>query len=309
MNAERGMNAEPARAVSPAEALRRVRTEGWCVIDNVIPPDDLPAVRAGVAAALDGRDELNGVIARDRSFAPYLVDERLAAIAEGVFGPAWRIARTDACRSGRGVTGPAPDAPGRSAAGPHPHPAGTGWHADWPFASAQGAGDGRRAAVPYGDLAMAVTTLWTLTGAPDEPGATLIVSGSHRTHDNPAVAPGYAADARIASQMLPAVPAGSVLAFDSRLWHRHLSAEPGAGEHRLWLDVQYVPWWLDLTSMIPGLADYEARAEGLGYRPAELQPLDDAAFRALPDAVQPLFDHLRLGQEVIAWHPDPPASC
>lgn len=305
MNAERGMNAGrgmsaagPARAVSPAEALRRVRTEGWCVIDGVIPPDDLPAVRAGVTAALDGRSELCGVIARDRSFAPYLLDERLAAIAEGVFGPAWRIARTDACAAGSGAAG-------RGTAAPDPEPAGAGWHADWPFSGAQrGAGGDRRVAVPYGDLAMAVTTLWTLTGAPDAPGATLIVSGSHRTHDNPAVAPGYAADAPVASQMLPAVPAGSVLAFDSRLWHRHLPAD----KPFLWLDVQYAPWWLDLTGMMPGLADYEARAEGLGYRPAELRPLDDAAFCALPDAVQPLFDHLRLGQEVIAWHPDPPAS-
>ena len=59
--------------------------------------------------------------------------------------------------------------------------------------------------------------------------------------------------------------------------------------------------------MLPGLADYEARAEGLGYRPADLRPLDDAAFAALPGAVQPLFDHLRLGQEVIAWRPDPPS--
>ena len=79
-------------------------------------------------------------------------------------------------------------------------------------------------------------------------------------------------------------------------------------ERRLWLDIQYVPWWLDVTSMIPGLADYETRAEGLGYRPAEIRPLDEAAFVALPDAVKPLFDHLRLDQGVIAWHPDAPAS-
>ncbi len=291
--------------VSAEEALRRVRTEGWCVIDGVIPPDDLPAVRDGVTAALDGRTELRGVIARDRSFAPYLVDERLVAIVEGVLGPASRIARTDACASGRGHT--RPDCAGPDWAGADR--AGAGWHADWPFAG----GDSYRVAVPYGDLTMAVTTIWPLTGAPDAPGATLIVSGatlivsgSHRTHDNPAVAPGYAPDMEVASQMRPAVPAGSVLAFDSRLWHRHA---PGAGEElRLRLDVQYVPWWLDLTSMIPGLADYETRAEGLGYRPIELRPLDDAAFTALPDAVKPLFDHLRLGQEVIAWHPDPPES-
>lgn len=277
-----------APAVGAEEALRRVRTEGWCVIDGVIPPDDLPAVRAGVTAALDGGAELRGVIARDRSFAPYLVDERLVAIARGVLGPAFRIARTDACAAGRGSVS-------RDWAG-------TGWQADWPFAG----GDSYRVAVPYGDLTMAVTTIWTLACDPAAPGATLIVSGSHRTHDNPAVAPGYDPAAAVASQMLPAVPAGSVLAFDSRLWHRRV---PGAGEEpRLWLDVQYVPWWLDVTSMIPGLADYETRAEGLGYRPVDLRPLDDAAFAALPAAVQPLFDHLRLDQEVIAWHPDAPTS-
>lgn len=286
-----------APAVGAEEALRRVRTEGWCVIDGVIPPDDLPAVRAGVTASLDGGAELRGVIARDRSFAPYLVDERLVAIARGVFGPDFRIARTDACAAGRGYTGTDYADTGW---------AGTGWHADWPFAG----GDSYRVAVPYGDLTMAVTTIWTLSDDPEAPGAALIVSGSHRTHDNPAVAPGYDPAAAVASQMLPAVPAGSVLAFDSRLWHRHVPvAGAGAGEEpRLWLEVQYVPWWLDVTSMIPGLADYETRAEGLGYRPVDLRPLDDAAFAALPDAVKPLFDHLRLDQEVIAWHPDAPTS-
>ena len=41
---------------------------------------------------------------------------------------------------------------------------------------------------------------------------------------------------------------------------------------------------------------------------AELRALDDAAFAALPDTVKPLFDHLRLDQGVIAWHPDAPSS-
>ena len=272
-----------ADTVGAEEALRRVRTEGWCVIDGVIPQHELAAVRDSVSATLDGRTELHGVIACDRSFAPYLVDERLTAIAEGMFGPESRIARTDAFAA-------------------EPGGAGSGWHADWPFSG----DDSYRVAVPYGDLAMAVTTLWMLTDDPPDSGATLIASGSHRTHDNPAVAPGYAADAEIASQMLPEVLAGSVLAFDSRLWHR--TTADTDGERRLWLDIQYVPWWLDVTSMIPGLADYETRAEGLGYRPAEIRPLDEAAFVALPDAVKPLFDHLRLDQGVIAWHPDAPAS-
>ena len=210
-----------------------MRTEGWCVIDGVIPRPELAAVRDSVSATLAGRTELRGVIACDRSFAPYLVDERLTAIAMGMFGPESRIARTDAFAV-------------------EPGAAGTGWHADWPFSG----DDSYRVAVPYGDLAMAVTTLWMLTDAPADAGATLIASGSHRTHDNPAVAHGYAADAEIASQMLPEVPAGSVLAFDSRLWHR-TTANTG-GERRFWLDIQYVPWWLDVTSMIPragGLRD------------------------------------------------------
>ena len=173
-----------------------------------------------------------------------------------MFGPESRIARTDAFAAEPGATG-------------------SGWHADWPFSG----DDSYRVAVPYGDLAMALTTLWRLTDAPADAGATVIASGSHRTHDNPAVAPGYAADAEIASQMLPDVPAGGVLAFDSRLWHR-TTANAGGGR-RLWLDIQYVPWWLDVTSMIPGLADYETRAEGLGYRPEEIRPLDRGGVRGL----------------------------
>ena len=272
-----------AHTVGAEEALRRVRTEGWCVIDDAIPHQELAAVRDSISASLAGRSELRGVIACDRSFASYLVDERLTAVTTGMFGPESRIARTDAFAA-------------------EPGAAGSGWHADWPFSG----DDSYRVAVPYGDLAMAVNTLWMLTDAPADAGATLIASGSHRTHDNPAVAPGYAADAEIASQMLPEVPAGSVLAFDSRLWHR--TTTNAGGERRLWLDIQYVPWWLDVTSMIPGLADYETRAEGLGYRPVEIRPLDEAAFGALPDAVKPLFDHLRLDQGVIAWHPDAPSS-
>ena len=175
--------AEVAHAVGAEEALRRVRTEGWCVIDGVIPQHELAAVRDSVSATLGGRSALRGVIACDRSFAPYLVDERLTAIAEGMFGPESRIARTDAFAA-------------------EPGAAGSGWHADWPFSG----DDSYRVAVPYGDLAMALTTLWRLTDAPADAGATVIASGSHRTHDNPAVAPGYATDAEIASQMLRTSP-------------------------------------------------------------------------------------------------------
>ena len=264
------------RTVKAEEALCRVQTEGWCIIDDVIPPDELATVSESSSVSLGGNTRLGGLISYDQSIAPYLVDERLKAIACGVLGPNYRIARNDAFVA-------------------KPGDAGTNWHADWPFSG----DDSYSVAVPYGDLAMAVTTVWMLTDDAVGAVANVISSGSHRTHDNPAVSPGYSADTEISSQMLASVSAGSVLAFDSRLWHR-TTANEGV-ERRLWLDIQYVAWWLDVSSMIPGLADYEARAEDLGYRPVGLRPLVDEPFRNLPDMVKPLFDHLRVDQEVIPW--------
>ncbi len=285
---------EEFHTISSEEALRRVQTEGWCVIDGVIPQNSVNEVKDNLIAVLAGRSSVSGVITEDQSFVPFLLDERLSAISEGLFGDGYRIARTDVISAGSDYIG-------------------TGWHADWPFS-----GEGSyQVAAPYGDLSMALSTTWMLTDPSVATEGTLIVSGSHRTDGNPAGSgdadgDGYGVGDRVASQMLPEVPAGSVLAFDSRLWHRHTSANEviSAGVdnvgQRLWLDIQYVPWWLDVSSMIPGLADYETRAEGLGYRPVELGLLDDAVFMDLPDSVKVLFDHLRIGQEVIPWHPDAP---
>ena len=151
---------------------------------------------------------IGGLITKTQAFAPYVVDERMLGVAHARLGMPVRISMT------HGIV----TAPGYGCA-------------NVPFSQRQD----QNVVHPYPiDAPMHITTLWMLTHAPADAGATLIASGSHRTHDNPAVAQVCAADAEIASQ-----------------------------------------WWLDVTSMIPGLADYETRAEGHGYRPAEIRPLHD----------------------------------
>ena len=105
---------EEFHAISAEEALRRVQTEGWCVIDGVIPQNSVTEVKDSLIAVLAGRSSVSGVITEDQSFVPFLLDERLSAISEGLLGDGYRIARTDVISAGSDYIG-------------------TGWHAAWPF--------------------------------------------------------------------------------------------------------------------------------------------------------------------------------
>ena len=64
------------------EQLLRLRLDGWCVVDSVIPAEDVASVRESVAAATlrhqrpDAPANIGhrtGLINYDQSFAPYLV--------------------------------------------------------------------------------------------------------------------------------------------------------------------------------------------------------------------------------------------
>ena len=140
------------------------------------------------------------------------------------------------------------------------------WHADWPYNQTNAA----HIPAPYADTCSKLSSLWMLTEFNEETGGTLLLPGSHRVKTNPSGGDLFDREVPHPSELQICAPAGSVMLFDSRLWHRHTSANEvmSAGVdnvgQRLWLDIQYVPWWLDVSSMIPGLADYETRAEGLG---------------------------------------------
>lgn len=271
--------------VSLEETVRRIRYEGWCVVDEVIPPNRVAGVRDNVLAAADarsscydpaGRGCLRGIIAYEQSFAPYVADQRLVGAAAAILGDGIRVSLTTGIilRPGFGDGS-------------------RGWHSDWPFSL----GQSRAVLAPYGDQPIHMTTLWMLSDFTEEGGATYIVPGSHRAGNNPAGDIGYDGTAPVASEMQAVGKAGSVLAFDSRMWHS--VGQNRSDTARVTLAVRYAPWWFNLAGLLPGLADYETEAKTRGERTDDVVPLSDEAFLALPETVRPLFEHIRLGQEVL----------
>ena len=80
----------------------RMHTHGWCIIGDVIPPSEVDAVRASVLDTVDRYRHtrvdapshigaVTGLLRYDQSFAPYLAEARLLALAAALLGPGLRI--------------------------------------------------------------------------------------------------------------------------------------------------------------------------------------------------------------------------
>ena len=97
---------------------------------------------------------------------------------------------------------------------------------------------------------MQLSTLWMLLDFTVENGGTLIVSGSHRTRDNPTGSLGVDRFEPYRTEMQVTGTAGSVLLFDSRLWHA--TAANKSDSLRVAMVVRYAPWWLNLDILMTG---------------------------------------------------------
>ena len=132
--------------------LLHLKLDGWCVVEDVIPADQIEHVRQSVEAAVaehrnpaapSGIGHLPGMINFDQSFAPFLADENLLALVGAMLGHHPRISFT---------TGTI-NYPGNERGG---------WHADWPF-NQNNAG---HIPAPYPDATVHLTTLWMLAPLP-----------------------------------------------------------------------------------------------------------------------------------------------
>ena len=253
----------------------RMHTDGWCIIREVIPPREVDAVRARVLDTVDRYRHtrvdapshigaVTGLLRYDQSFAPYLAEPRLLALAAALLGPGLRISY-------------------HSSVVNYPGNERSEWHADWPF-NQRNAG---HLPAPYPDLVCHLTTLWMLSDFTADNGATLVVRGSHRRGDNPtgsAQPPSPRDEVRLTGR------GGSVAVCDSRLWHA--AGANGSPKARVGLAIRYAPWWLNLEVLRPGSGD---RARVLAANPGrsenQVPPLPRAAFARLPAAVQPLLQH------------------
>ena len=257
--------------------LRTFRTSGFCVIDNVIPADRCDEIRSSVEATVkrecgeyaspQGVDFVPGLINHDQSFAPYLAEPRLLEFVQRVLGEQVRISFTSAIINQPGnVRGK--------------------WHADWPF-NQNNAG---HVPAPYGDAVLHLTTLWMLSPFDAGNGGTLVVPGSHRISTNPTdSAYGVDAEAPHPQEVHAAGAAGSVLVFDSRLWHT--TAPNNAPNARVALAVRYAPWWLNLEVLRPESDLRKQMVTEPGASENLVPSVNPAVFDKLPANVQPLYRH------------------
>ena len=257
------------------QALARLKLQGWCVLEGVIPSDEVELIRQRVESAvqnhgtfdeLKGQGARKGLIAYEQSFAPYLADPRILGVAHSLFGPQVRISFTSAHISYPGcVRGPL--------------------HADWPF-NQNNAG---HVLAPYPDSVMHLTTLWMLSEFAPETGATAIVPGSHRSPNNPTGNNGVDPSQPYPGEIRATGEAGSVLMFDSRLWHA--STPNTSNEARVGMAVRYAPWWLNLDILMPGSPERVRMLVEDGKTENDVVAVPPDVYAALPENVKPLYRH------------------
>lgn len=257
------------------DILLRLELDGWCVVPGIIPPDKVGDVRESVqntAGGVGGYSRTKGVsaskglLASDQSFGPYLADPLITGTAEAMFGPHVRISFTTAIINN----------PGNERGG---------WHSDWPF-NQNNAG---HIPAPYPDAVMHMTTLWMLSPFTTENGGTLIVPGSHRANNNPTGNNGVDKEAPYPTEMQATGDAGSVLIFDSRLWHAQ--APNHGAEPRVGMAVRYAPWWLNLDILMPGSDERKRMVDEVGAHDNAVPPISQSVFDQLPQDVKQLMRH------------------
>ena len=271
------------------EILGHLDEEGYCIIEEVIPPDKVGGIRDSVfathktqaeeadanAAKLRGQGHrigatgvrvVVGFLNFDQSFAPYLADERIVGTAEKLFGPFVRITNVNALlnypKNDRGY-----------------------WHADWPFNQTNAS----HVPAPYADAVLRLSSIWMLTDFSPHTGGTLVIPGSHRTRTNPSGGDVHDREAPHPAEMQISGAAGSVMLFDSRLWHCVTTNE--SAEPRIAMNVGYAPWWLNLLPNLEGSPDFQRMVVETNGKPTEFPPVERSVYDNLPETVKPLLRH------------------
>ena len=82
---------------------------------------------------------------------------------------------------------------------------------------------------------------------------------------------------------------GSVLLFDSRLWHA--TATNHGDRPRVGVAVRFAPWWLNVDVLMPGSDQRKRMVDEVGAKEPQQTPVPGDVFNGLPDEVKPLFRH------------------
>ena len=266
--------------VEVEDVLFQLQLQGWFLFENVIPRDQVGAVGKSVeATAREVRRKsgdtpspyvvINDVLNVNQSFASWLSSPRLLDPLRALFGPYIRL------RTARGFVS-------------HPGTERGSLHADAPYIQSAPV----RVPAPYPDVAMKFTAVWMLSDFTAENGATLLIPGSHRAEDNGTG--GLELPIPHPSEIQATGCSGSVVLFDSRLWHA-----PGGNRSdraRVGLVMTYFPWWLSQEPAMPkGTPERERLKEETGLTDEELGGgtdwLPSDVYGELPDDLKPLVRH------------------
>jgi len=240
---------------------------GFCYIENVIPPSEVDAVRRSVERDVWAHNTLQrptgyvpGFLRYNQAAAPYAASRRMLDFVESLFGPHVRISMFTGIVNGRGI------------------PRGA-MHSDWPFNQRSAA----HIPAPYPDTLIHIVTMWMLTDFTEENGGTIIVPGSHKRpchpFDEESLRPS-------AGEIQLTGKAGTVAAFDARLWHS--VAENRSDHDRVAVLVRYAPWWLNLDTLRPGTIDHEDIVAANNGKDSVVPGLDRAVYDTLPESIKPL---------------------
>ena len=146
---------------------------------------------------------------------------------------------------------------------------------------------------PYPDVVAYLTSIWMLTPFSAETGGTLIIPRSHTWRIDPLGGNGPAANESHPDEIHVTSNPGSVMIFDSRMWH----AKPNndAETRRVAVRVCFAPWWLNLDVLDPNSADGQRMASEVGTGRATASPampkIPHQAFESFPEHVKPLYYH------------------
>jgi ectoine hydroxylase-related dioxygenase (phytanoyl-CoA dioxygenase family) len=270
---------------------RQLNQDGFCVLPNIIPADQVGAIcqdivniqqthNANAEAELaktrarghrvgaQGVSNLRQIINHTQSFVPYLAAPAVMTLIETLFGLYPRISCTDCVINHSGNER-------------------NYWHADWPYNQTNAS----HIPAPYPDALLHLSSIWMLTPFSAKNGGTLIVPGSHRQAENPSTGKLDWMDyeAPYPTEVHVTGAAGSVLFYDSRLWHA--VAPNQSDQDRVALIIRYAPWWLNLNPSIIGRPEHTMMVAETGGKNYEAPPMPRQIYEALPDAVKPLYRH------------------
>jgi len=273
------------------ENLKELEMDGYCILKNIIPDEEIDGVRESLVTAQTRRNEqskaemektrarghrigtqgvgvLNQVINETQSFAPYVADRRIKETVEAVFGPHARISCTDCVVN----------LPGNQ----------RGYlHADWPY----NATNASHIPPPYPDVLLHLSSLWMLSPFTPETGGTIVVPGSHKSNNNPAAGgmSNVDRDSPYPGELQVTGRPGSVMLYDSRLWH---AVAPNCSDQpRVALRIRYAPWWLNLNPSMIGTPEHSSMVVDTGGKNYDCPPVKRDVYESLPAAVKPLYRH------------------